>query len=212
MQQADNPEAWRAKPSSQQTERGSYGVQRPVVDTLHQGREKKTFFETIDNSQDDSYFPYGAPGGGAPLRNDDNKIRSKLPHTEENLWKTNNPAPNVITHDLNPPPSPARVNALRKRDEIHNFIDEITKPKPLYNDFNVHDRDNIYTRPKKVKNVDPNHYWTDWFGRPGGGAPNYDSRKKNLDYMLEPKNSRESYRPVYDPAASLSPPVQTLCE
>lgn len=43
------------------------------------------------------------------------------------------------------------------------------------------------------------------------GAPLYDTRKKNLDFMLEPKNSRESYRPVYDPTASLSP-AQTLGE
>ena len=169
MQSVENPETWRAKPTSQQSERQQYGEQKPVVDTLHQSREKKWFFDTVDNSQDDSYFPYGSPGGGAPLRNDDNKIQSKLPHIEENLWKTNNPAPNPISHEFHHPPSPTRVNALRKREEIHNFIDEITKPKAMYNDFNVNDRDNFYTRPKKAKNTDPNHYWTDWFGRPGGG-------------------------------------------
>ena len=205
MQSVENPETWR-KPMSRHSDK-SIGEKKPYVDTLHQSREKKWFFDTVENGHDESYFPYGAPGGGAPLRNpENNHIQSKLPHIEENLWKTNNPAPNPITHDLNPP-SPTKSILNDKRQQIHQFIDEMTKPKIIHNDFNVNERSNFYTRTKKVKNVDPNHYWNDWFGRPGGGAPSYDTRKQNLESMLEPglpKNSREGYRPVYDPTASLS--------
>ena len=59
---------------------------------------------------------------------------------------------------------------------------------------------------------DSNHYWTDWFGKPGGGAPNQETKnkKQNLDLMLEPKTFVYSrgyapYDPTYDPAQSLSP-------
>jgi hypothetical protein len=52
--------------------------------------------------------------------------------------------------------------------------------------------------------------WNDWFGKPGGGARINDTRKQNLDQMLEPRNYEYSqgyvpYDPTYDPAQSLSP-------
>ena len=58
--------------------------------------------------------------------------------------------------------------------------------------------------------MNKNSEWNDWFGKPGGGAPTNDTRKQNLDQMLEPKNFVYSqgyapYDPTYDPAQSLSP-------
>ncbi len=35
---------------------------QPFVDTIHQDREKKWFFDTVESQSD--YFPFGAPGNG----------------------------------------------------------------------------------------------------------------------------------------------------
>jgi hypothetical protein len=54
------------------------------VDTLNVNKEKKTFFNKVEETDD--YFPFGTPGGGAPLRNSNNDLVSKLPNINENLW------------------------------------------------------------------------------------------------------------------------------
>jgi hypothetical protein len=203
MLENNSTESWR-KPMSQQSNKDKplYGDQQPFIDTLKQTREKNWFFDTVDK-QDESYFPYGAPGNGAPLRNPDtNEIVSKLPHIEERLWKNSRnqqqPSPTKFLAQSN-----TDLVLNNKKQEIHNFIDEITRPKQQ--DFSINEQQqNFYSRPKKVKTGDPNQYWTDWFGKPGNGAPNWDYRKQKLDYMLEPRNSRDGFRPVYDPISSLS--------
>ncbi len=51
------------------------------------------------------------------------------------------------------------------------------------------------------ESYNPIHYWNDWFGRPGNGAPLQNPYKQNLSYLLEPKRSRfhdyETFRDMY---------------
>ena len=45
------------------------------------------------------------------------------------------------------------------------------------------------------------NYWTDWFGKPGNGAPGCTAHKQNLSHMLEPPRSKthelDSFRSSY---------------
>ena len=139
----------------------------------HKNESNKSLFNS--NSEADIYYPFGAPGGGAPIR-DGNKITSRLPHVEEHLFKLNN---NID--------SPSPTKSLRGSD--FGFIND--------------------TR-RSFMNNNKKQDWNDWFGKPGGGAPINDTRKQNLDQMLEPRNYVYSqgyvpYDPTYDPAQSLSP-------
>lgn len=175
MQSSDarSPDHWRkagqsVEPTRRQTPADPSQRQLFVDTVQRKGREQNYFFDTVDN--DDEYFPFGSSSGaGAPLRDPQtNEVISKLPSIQENLWRNKNPSSNTGTNIFG-----ERTRSFsrdNKKQEIHRFIDDVTKPDENLIYQNNFDSNNYYTRPKKQKPIhNPNHYWNDWFGRPGAG-------------------------------------------
>jgi len=226
-------------PSYSETPLGNSGAEiakrQLMVDSLHPNREKKWFFDKVE--YDGEYFPYGAPGSGAPLRDpSNNQLISRLPKLEKNLWKKVDhvsekpmyePNLNKTTYQSNY--SHEQKPADAKRNEIHKFIDNFSRNPDYPTESNVFDNyqlNNNQNYPRKNRSnsnsnlalasrkYEPEHktgsnYWNDWFGKPGGGAPNPAVRKQNLDEMLEPQRNlfQAQYVPSqYEPSSSMGSP------
>jgi hypothetical protein len=209
-----SPERYR-KPMYQQTNFSEFqnshtqSQQSPLVDMLHTNRENKLFFDKIE-PQGTEYNPYGAPGSGAPLRDENNDVVYKLPKLEENLWKQQSRQPSPIKQQQDIQRSISPID--QKRQEIHRLIDSLTakqqRKQSIHNDLSysqptLHRTTSYYHKPTIVQST-RSHYWNDWFGRPGAGAPNWDTRKQNLDQLLEPRIITARNGHYYDPTVSLN--------
>ena len=95
---------------------------------------------------------------------------------------------------------------------MHQFIDNMSRRS---SDNLIRNYNENTPQPNMKRNYDVNqgivkrnNYWNDWFGRPGAGAPNWDTRKQNLDLMLEPRifSTSRSSLTSYDPTISLATP------
>lgn len=175
------------------------------VDNIALNKERKNLFNQIE-TQDAEYYPFGTPGGGAPLRNSKNDLVSRLPNINENLWIRN-----------------PQVTLENKKQEIHSIIDKYTQKKQ--NEVAVFDgsgdpffaqRRHRYAQiqvkldPVKRSHIRPESYWNDWFGRPGAGAPNRSYYKQNLDEMLEPQFQNK--RPSIDSIEPYNPSTSSLIQ
>lgn len=212
-----SPERYR-KPMYQQTNYNEFqnpqtqSQQSPMVDLLHTNRENKIFFDKIE-PQGTEYYPYGAPGSGAPLRDENNEVVYKLPKLENNLWKpqSRQSSPTKQQHQDLEQQQRSISPVDQKRQEIHRIIDSLTakQRKPsIHNEFNysqptINRTSSYYYKPNIVQSTRQN-YWNDWFGRPGAGAPNWDTRKQNLDQLLEPRIITARNGHYYDPTVSFS--------
>jgi hypothetical protein len=164
-----NPDTFRIKSNTPTINSGDDLTKRvALVDTLHPNKEKKLLFDKVELQEE--YYPFGAPGAGAPLRNPEtNNLVSRLPNINENLWQR-------YTKEVNAPPP---ENMEFKKREIHNLIDNYTQKKPnihdsTYNpDYNQipNTNQNMVGRfdPKTRSHIRPENYWNDWFGKPGAG-------------------------------------------
>jgi hypothetical protein len=166
------------------------------VDSLNVNKEKKTFFNKVEET--DEYFPFGSPGGGAPLRNSNNDLVSKLPNINENLWSR------YAKNEQND------INHLQKKQEIHQLIDSYVQPAPSMFQMTNNQSDQIvqerrlryqHLDPHSRSHIKPDSYWNDWFGRPGAGAPNQYYHKQNLSEMLEPRRKIALHKSIdrYEP-------------
>lgn len=134
------------------------------VDTLREMKEEKLLFNKVQY-EPDTFFQFGSPGSGAPLRNpNNNQPIAKIGNITENLWRryADKPDPEA------------------KRREMGRIID-------MYAQKNA---EGSYYDPVTRSHIKPESYWNDWFGKPGAGAPNipWNMHKQNLDRMLEPSN------------------------
>ena len=140
-------------------------------------------------------------GAGAPIKNENNDVVSKLPSINEGLWQK--------LPDKNSPNTMNTTNAENKKIEMHELIDKFTRKKTdLFN--NVYNEKGLATNSNQKQVVKGEHYWNDWFGRPGGGAPNPYLQKQNLDDMLEPRKNKFTLSSIenlasYDPSSMATP-------
>lgn len=163
-------EAWPTATSYYGNSQDPVAKRQFAVDTLRVNKEKKLLFNKVDY-EPDTFFQFGAPGAGAPLRNpQNNEPVSRLPNINENLWK----------RYANESPTQQQSEQMRaKKQEMLRMID----------DFSNRNGQTRYYDPVTRTHIKPENYWNDWFGRPGGGAPNipWNMHKQNLNKMLEPR-------------------------
>jgi hypothetical protein len=172
------PEAFRKTP---QEEDEQINKRMFHVDKLQINKEKKLFFDKVENVGD--YFPFGRPGGGAPLKNERNEIISRLPKIWDNIWQRGEPLKKTKPDD-----NRAVFHKINvKKREINDYID-------LYMSVNneANQKHLISSQWRSMDSLKPDSkepkYWNDWFGRPGAGAPNA--------YSFNP-NTSSSYSPSF---------------
>lgn len=150
------------------------------VDQLsRQMQHDKIFFNTVQMT-DEEYFPFGRPGCGAPMRNSNNEVITRLPKIQDVLWDRK-------PEDREGHNSSVFYQVKMRKQEVNDYIDMVAGG----NKSNERQKKIIssqwrYPEPKRVvePGVRSRNYVNDWFGRPGAGAPNnyFSSSGSSFDF------------------------------